>query len=54
MWLNETLQIKCVLREQTVFMFHHQNEGQIHNIKIINKYLRNVIKFKYMGITITN
>jgi hypothetical protein len=43
MWFIKTLQIKCVLREETVFMSHHQNAGQIH-IKITNKYLRNVIR----------
>jgi hypothetical protein len=28
--------------------------GQIHNVKIANKYFKNVTKLKYLGVTITN
>jgi hypothetical protein len=35
-------------------MFHQQNTGRKHNIKIGNKSSENVTKFKYLGTTLTN
>jgi hypothetical protein len=39
-----------VSAEQTKYMlmFHHQNEGKNHNINMANKFLENVVKFKYL------
>jgi hypothetical protein len=36
-----------------MFMSHHQNAGQNHNIRPANKSFGNEVKFKYMGITVT-
>jgi hypothetical protein len=35
-------------------MSHHQNAGQIQDIKIANRPFENVSEFKYLGITVTN
>lgn len=35
---------------------HHQNEGQNHNIKTMNKqepFFKNAVTFKYLGMTVT-
>jgi hypothetical protein len=37
-----------------MLLFHHQNAGQNHNIKIENRPLENVRQFKYLGMTVTN
>jgi hypothetical protein len=37
-----------------VIMSRHQKLGQNHNIRIANKSLENVVKFKYLGTTLTN
>jgi hypothetical protein len=41
-------------KSKYVLMPHHQNSGQNHNIKMANKFLKNVAKNKYLGITVTN
>jgi hypothetical protein len=33
---------------------HHQNAGQSHDIKIVNRCFENVAKFSYLEATITN
>jgi hypothetical protein len=40
--------------EKTKYMFlaHHQNAGQIHDIKIANRRFENVALFRYLGTTI--
>jgi len=40
--------------DKLYFMPHHHNARQNHNIKVPNKFLKYVIKFKYMGTTVTN
>jgi len=35
-------------------MAHHQNAGQDHSVRIDNKSFENMVKFKYLGITVTN
>jgi hypothetical protein len=35
-------------------MTFEQNGGQNHNINISNKYFENIVKFRYLGTTITN
>jgi hypothetical protein len=37
-----------------MLLFHHQNAGQNHDIKIGNRCLENVEQFRYLGMTITN
>lgn len=37
-----------------MFMSQKQNAGQNHNIKVANKSSKNVVKFKCLGMTITN
>jgi hypothetical protein len=32
----------------------HQNAGKIHNVKIANRPVENVSKFRYLGTTVTN
>jgi hypothetical protein len=36
-----------------MFMSHHHSEGQNHDFMIANKSFKNVVKFKYLGMTIT-
>jgi hypothetical protein len=42
--------------EKTTYMllFHHQNAGQTHNIKIANRSFENVAQFRYLGTIVTN
>jgi hypothetical protein len=42
--------------EKTKYMFlsHHQNAGQNHNLLITNESLENGENFKYLGMTVTN
>jgi hypothetical protein len=40
--------------EKTKYMSHHQNSGQNQNIRIANELFENVVKFKYLGMTLTN
>jgi hypothetical protein len=37
-----------------MFILRHETAGQNHNIKIANKSLKNVIRFKYLEMTVTN
>jgi hypothetical protein len=37
-----------------MIMFHHPNSGQNQNIGIANELFENVVKFKYVGMTLTN
>jgi flagellar hook protein FlgE len=37
-----------------VKMSHHLNSGQNQNIRIANELFKNVAKFKYLGMTLTN
>jgi hypothetical protein len=37
-----------------MLLSHHQNAGQNHDMKIANRYLENVAKFRYLGTTITS
>jgi hypothetical protein len=32
----------------------HQNAGQNHDMKIVNRCFENVAQFRYLGMTITN
>jgi hypothetical protein len=42
--------------EKTKYMImsHHPNSGQNQNIRIANESLEKVVKFKYLGMTLTN
>jgi hypothetical protein len=46
----------AVKTEKTKYMLlsRHQNAGQSHDIKIVNKCFKNVAKLRYLGTTITN
>jgi hypothetical protein len=37
-----------------LFLFHRQNAGQNHNIKVVSRSFENVVEFKYLGITVTD
>jgi hypothetical protein len=34
-------------------LFHHQNSGKNHNVKIGNKSFENVADLRYLGMTVT-
>jgi len=36
-----------------VVMSYHQNAGQNHNLLTPKNFFKNVVKFKYFGITVT-
>jgi hypothetical protein len=36
-----------------MFLSHHQNAGQNHDIKIANRSFENVAQFRYLGTTVT-
>jgi hypothetical protein len=42
--------------EKTKYMLlrHHQNAGDIHDIKVVNSLFENTSLFKYLGMTVTN
>jgi hypothetical protein len=40
--------------EKTKYMSRHPNSGQNQNIRIANESFENVVKFKYLGMTLTN
>jgi hypothetical protein len=37
-----------------MLLSHHQNAGQVQDIKVANGSFENVSQFKYLGMTITN
>jgi hypothetical protein len=37
-----------------MLLFHHQNAGQNHNVKIAERYFENVAQFKYFRMTVVN
>jgi hypothetical protein len=37
-----------------IFMFHHQNGGQNHNIKIDSKFYENVEVFRFLEMIVYN
>jgi ribosomal protein S2 len=37
-----------------MFLSHHQNVGQNHDLKIANRCFENVVQFRYLGTTVTN
>jgi ribosomal protein S2 len=37
-----------------MFVSHHQNAGQNHDMKIANRCFENVAQFRYLGMTVTN
>jgi hypothetical protein len=37
-----------------MLLFHQQNAGKDHDIKIANRTFENVAEFKYFGMTVTN
>jgi len=41
-------------KTKCVFVFHHWNAGQNHNLVIVNKSTANVAKFKYLRMPLTN
>jgi hypothetical protein len=41
-------------KTKCMFLSRHQNAGQNHDIKIVNRSFKNMSQFKYLGTTITN
>jgi hypothetical protein len=37
-----------------MLLSHHQNAGQNHGIKTVNRSIKNVAQFRYLGMTVTN
>jgi hypothetical protein len=37
-----------------MLLSHHQNAGQNHDMKTVNRYFENVAQFKYLGTKATN
>jgi hypothetical protein len=37
-----------------IFVLHQENVEQNHNIMVVNRFFENVVKLKYMGMTLTN
>jgi hypothetical protein len=42
-----------VEKTKYVFVSYHRNSGQNHNLMIADKSLKNVAKFKHLGVTVT-
>jgi hypothetical protein len=37
-----------------MLLSHHQNAGQNHDMKLVNRCTENVVQFRYLGTTINN
>jgi hypothetical protein len=37
-----------------MFLFHHQNAGQNHNVKLSNKSFEDVGNYRFVGMAVTN
>jgi hypothetical protein len=54
--LIEASKVADLKREKTKYMLlsHHQNAGQINDIKIADRCFENVAQFRHLGTTVTN
>jgi hypothetical protein len=41
-------------KSKYMWLSRHQNAGQKHDIKIVDRYFENVAQFKYLGTTISD
>jgi hypothetical protein len=52
---NIKISVECFqFRMADLLRSHHQNAGQNHNTKMVNRSFENVAKFKFLRMTVTN